>query len=516
MSYTELDIAESYDDPILTLARDANLNKEKGKTAKLLSMIQGFPIAERKVSRLCNLSLSILQALEKIDLNLKNWAFMSLDINSTNHFDNANPDEIKIFNTNVSLRVISSCQELTVKLNKITADIDFITNASRSLSPIEYISDSGTLLTTLTLRSIKLKDELRDKVTIAYSKAKLITIGSDLESMLADNPNDESATVASYKQFVVSLLNQLNKAIEVDNTEDRNECLAVISDMEQMFEVFKLERASQKQASDSSDLVPASQEPVKLEPDFSSSPSKFDYSDEYESSDEASTSQSMSSHTQPTVHSITKHSLSRSPDSSYVSKRRESLSSFTSASILHKSTISEELPYLMSAFNSAKTLEEDVHHFKEKEKEKEKETPQKSVSEVPSTPTPKHFIPHKAHLPNTSLYSDSRIIQKPLSSPGAYLYANNSLLSKLGIKPQVISADVPRQLSDSTFVNRSSQSQLPSPGSPPYGYGSALLNGKKDDKENADERPPLTKENLESHTVSSLVLTDALHADFVE
>lgn len=133
MSYTELDIAESYDDPILTLARDANLNKEKGKTAKLLLIIQGFPIAERKVSRLCNLSLSILQALEKIDLNLKNWAFMSLDINSTNHFDNANPDEIKIFNTNVSLRVISSCQELTVKLNKITADIDFITSALRSV-----------------------------------------------------------------------------------------------------------------------------------------------------------------------------------------------------------------------------------------------------------------------------------------------------------------------------------------------------------------------------------------------
>lgn len=516
MSYAEVETYEIYNDPILELARDPALNKEKGKTSKLLLLILGFPVAERKVSRLCNLSLGILQALEKIELNLKNWAFMSLDINSANHFDTSNSDEIKIFNNNVSLRVVTSCQELTVKLNKITADIDFITSALRSLSPLEYISDSGTLLTTLTLRAIKLKDELRDKVTIAYLKAKLITIGTDLETMLDDGSADQRTTVASYKQFVVSLLNQLNKAVEDDDTEDRNECLAVISDMEQMFDVFKLERLQQKQPpapEPTPAAAPAQQPQLALDVPYLLSPPKFDSSDDYESSDDASTSQSMSLYTQPMVHSITKHNGTKSPELSYVAKRRGSLSSFTSSSILHKSTISEELPYLMSAFNLAKTIEEDVHHFKQDE-----QTPAKTVQQ-PTTPVPsavKQFLPHKTHLPSKLLYSESQFIQKPFSTPGAYIYANDSLLSKLGIKPQVVTAEIPRQLSDSAYANRSLPDQNSSPGSPSYGYGSNLLNGKKDDKENVKERIPLTKENLATHNLSSLALTDTLQADFVE
>lgn len=519
MSYAEVETYEIYKDPILELARDPDLNKEKAKTSKLLLLILGFPVAERKVSRLCNLSLGILQALEKIELNLKNWAFMSLDINSANHFDTSSSDEIKIFNNNVSVRVVSSCQELTVKLNKITADIDFITSALRSLSPLEHISDSGTLLTTLTLRSIKLKDELRDKVMIAYLKAKLITIGTDLETMLHGGSEDQRTTVSSYKQFVVSLLNQLNKAVEDDDVEDRNECLAVISDMEQMFEVFKLEHLlkhplAPAQSTSGQPTPAASQEKqLALDNQYLQSPPKFDSSDDYESSDDASTSQSMSLYTQPMVHSITKHNSSKSPELSYDARRRGSLSSFTSSSILHKSTISEELPYLMSAFNLAKTIEEDVHHYKEDEQ------PPNTTALRAATPAPssvKQFLPHKAHLPNKLLYSDSQFIQKPLSSPGAYLYANNSLLSKLGIKPQVITADIPRQLGDSTHVNRSLSDQSSISGSPAYGYGSNLLSGKKDDKENIKERIPLTKENLATHNLSSLALTDALQADFVE
>lgn len=515
MSYAELETYEIYNDPILELARDPSLNKEKAKTSKLLLLILGFPVAERKVSRLCNLSLGILQALEKIELNLKNWAFMSLDINSANHFDSSSSEEIKIFNNNISLRVASSCQELTVKLNKITADLDFITTALRSLSPLEYISDSGTLLTTLTLRSIKLKDELRDKVTIAYLKAKLITIGTDLETMLHDGSDDQRATVASYKQFVISLLNQLNKAVEDDDVEDRNECLAVISDMEQMFEVFKLEQLRQKPPAPeetTSTSVPSQEQQLALNTQYSLSPPKFDLSDDYESSDDASTSQSMSLYTQPMVHSITKHNTTKSPELSHVTKRRGSLSSFTSSSILHKSTISEELPYLMSAFNLAKTIEEDVHHYKENEQPPTKATP---LSAVPEQSSVKQFLPHKSHLPNKLLYSESQFIQKPLSSPGAYLYANNSLLSKLGIKPQVVTADIPRQLSDSSYLNRSLPDQISSPGSPSFGYGSNLLSGKKDDKENVKERIPLTKENLATHNLSSLALTDA-NTDFVE
>lgn len=533
MSYTETE--SEFEDPILALAKDPNLNKEKGKTLKIILLIQGFPIVERKVSRLCQLSLTILQTLEKIELNLKNWAFMSLDINSINHFDTTSSSEIKIFNNNVSFRVIQLCQELTQKLNKITADLDFITNALRSLSPIEFISDSGSLLTSLTLRNIKLKDELRDKVTIAYLKAKLITIGTDLEVMLVDGDADQKATVESYKHFVVSLLNQLNQAVEDDDIDERNECLAVINDMEQMFEVYKLERAhattekllSEKETIEAPDALESGPadflESVSGKDSleyFAMVPRAAEYSDEYESSDETSMSHSTTLYVQPTVHSITKQSnrTSDSGSSSVEPSRKGSFSSFASTSILQKSTLSEELPYLMSAFNLAKTLEEDVHHFKVEEGGRESQEKKLTKKVDPSTPQPMHTtkqqLPHKKSLPETSLYSESQILNRPMSSPGAYLYANNSLLSKFGIKPQVITADLPRHLGGSYTFNKSIQ--LGTPDSPTYDYGSNLLNGKKEDKENTKANMFLTKENLETHTLKSLVQDASMVADYVE
>lgn len=473
MSFTRTETdTEDYEDPILALARDPDLNREKAKTEKLVLLIQGFPVVERKVSRLCNLSLSILQTLEKIELNLKNWAFMSLDINSANHFDKGSSEEIKTFNNNVSNRVIVSCQELTQKLNKITADLDFITAALRSLSPIEFISDSGTLLTSLTLRNIKLKDSLRDKVTVAYLKAKLITIGTDLEQMLLDGDPEQIATVQSYKHFVVSLLNQLNQAVEDEDTEERNECLAVISDMEQMFEVYKLERAQQPAES-------ASEYPAL-------------YSDEYESSDDMSMSQLTTLYMQPMVHSITKHGKA---DSSMESTRRESISSYSS-SMLQKSTLTEELPYLMSAFNLAKTLEEDVLHFHEETREPEKTEKAEKTEKVEKLQQEEHthFAHVRSRLPDSTLYSDSQILPKPAKSPGAYIYANNSLLSRFGIKPQVITADLPRAFG---------RNLQPAPtGESPY--------DKKTDKNNV----PLTRKNLETHTLTLLV-PDRI-ADYVE
>lgn len=532
---------DSYEDPILALARDPDLNREKGKASKIILLIQGFPIVERKVSRLCQLSLTILQTLEKIELNLKNWAFMSLDLNSANHFDSGNTNEIRNFNSNVSFKVIESCRELTQKLNKITADLDFITTALRSLSPIEFISDSGTLLTSLTLRNIKLKDDLRDKVTVAYSKAKLITIGTDLEAMLVNGDDDQKATVESYKQFVVSLLAQLSDAVEQNDIEQRNECLAVINDMEQMFEVYKaeraaeraemershtLERAKEAQRSQGSPIAKGSQESQsheslrayenKSHTENVNAHHKYalvgptDYSDEYDSSDDFSMSHSTATlYIQPTVHSITKHGEA-GPEST----RRGSITSFASASILQKSTITEELPYLMSAFNLAREIEEDLHHYKEEEpkgKEKnrtsQKQTKLENVKELPKEMARLHL---PKNLPQTTLFSDSQILHQPVLSPGAYLYANNSLLLKFGIKPQVITAEIPKHLTESAVFNRNPQ--LASPDSPSY-IGSKLLSGKKEDKEN---KTLLTRENLESHNLKSLMADTQLALDYVE
>lgn len=508
---------DGYEDEILNLAWDPELNRQKNKTSRIILLILNFSLSERKVSRLCQLSLKILQTLEKIELNLKNWAFLSLDLNSANHFDASNSEEIKIFNTNVSVRILTSCQDLTLKLNKVSADMDFITKALRSLTPIEYISDSGTLLTSLTLRSIRLKDELRRKITIAYLKATLITIGSDLESMLSDGMADHQATVTTYKQFVVSLLEQLNKAIEDENDEDVNECFAVISDMEQMFEVFKLETA-QKATRD----IVLSSKSGEYEPDSEDNSSEIatsiDGSELAINDDLTWTSHGSSpQYTRPMVRSITKPSLAEGNEH----HRKGLVSSLASTNILQKSTLSEELPYLMSAFNLAKTLEEDMHHFKDEDDEDNTYAQHKAQSipestKLSSTPQKSHFLDHSGILPKTTLYSNSQILTQPLSSPSSYLYANNSLLSKLGIKPQIITTNIPSPLSESSLSSSGDSKYLISSTSSNDQERKNLTDG-KEEKHYQNRLIPLTTENLATHNLTALTSGDIdLGADYVE
>lgn len=604
MSYSEVEV---YTDPILALARDPNLNKEAKKTSQLIGIIHGFPLTERKILKLCLLALTILQSLEKIELNLRNWTFLSLDFNSANHFNRESPDDIKSFNNNISLKVLTNCKEFNVKLNRISFDLDYITKALKTLSPVEYMSDSGTLLTSLTLRNIKLKDDISDKITVAYLKAKLITIGTDLETMLEDEEGEFAATVVSYKQFVVSLLKQLNTAIDAEDLPGKFECLAVISDMEQMFDTFKLERAQQmavyeeprreqkspppqtqppfevalfeqenpsqeqktrtqpRTSSESHDIISEVRKPADIhkssefkKPSAIHTPSTSQAvsDDEYDDNDSEYGYGSMflsGSYNPPMIHSITRSQQLQTPapqmdspslhSGSFRSQakfpqRRDSVSSMETSTILQKTSISDELPYLMTAFNLARNFEEDVHHYKE---ENEKELPRRSASTSPiSVParhnlstltaslrqpagletahTAKQFPSHKGHLPDTSLYSESSVLQnKLLSSPSSYLFANNSLLYKLGIKPQVVTAEIPKELANNTSANiRPLATKTSLSGSIRGPRTTRFIEQRedKDDKENRDITP-LTTENLASHTFSGLAVEEPFN-DYVE
>jgi hypothetical protein len=618
---------ELYEDPIIRLIQDPNLNKDRAKTTELLRIINGFPLTERKVSKLCQSCFSILQTLEKLSLSFKSWEFLSLDFNSDNHFSSSD-DKIKSFNNNIADKVIVVCKELNRKLNKITADLDHITKASRTLTPIEFISDSGTLLTSLVLRNIKLKNESAENLTISYLKAKLIIIGKELELMLIQT--DDRLTILTYKNFIVSLLRQLNDAIELDDTESKYECLAVVNDMEKMFDAFKLEKArevavyKQKENEENErqrqlereqeqkraqarerqieeerakhrqleeerakhreldrERTKLEEEKIKLQklqrddefvnlveefkppnpipiptssrqnhhsihssrresPNISTPRSDMDDVDDYDYSDSEVGYNSLYSSTltqPPLIHSITKTNDSHSSSL----QRRDSISSLSTSTLLHKTTISDELPYLMTAFSSAKNFEEDVSHFKEEE---EKRTPQlKSQNKIQSKlsqsvivegprankiANEKHFYNHKSHLPDTSLYSESVLLNRSggNSSPGtspasSYLFSNNSLLSKLGIKPQVITTEFPAR--EMALLGRTNQQlkQLPQPALPPATERLFIKNEKSSPEDDSNKEnqtrllTPLTKANLECHTFSKLAV-DQQFNDFVE
>ncbi|CUM45890.1 uncharacterized protein AC631_03664 [Debaryomyces fabryi] len=525
MSLADIDV---YEDPILKLAQDPDLNKEKEKTKELIHIIHSFPLTERKVSKLCQLSITILQSLEKIELNLKNWAFLSLDINSENHFNKDNNEDIKNFNNSISLKVLNNCNEFNRKLNKISVDLDYITKSLRTLTPLEYILDSGTLLTSLTLRNIRLKDEISDKITIAYLKAKLITIGTDLETMLEDD--EDNSTAITYKNFVVSLLKQLNNAIEMEDTSAKYECLAVINDMEQMFNVYKLDRIQQIALNEMNeekdkDILSIEKELVNTGlnksrhtdndiSDYDDDDYDYDYDSDFVSSSMYSSSAPL--HNPPLIRSITKSQQIKPPLSPNKEStnfgRRESISSLSTSAFLQKTSLSDELPYLMSAFDLAKNFEEDVSHFKERDEKPKnklkKENNRRNSQDIEANgenSREKQFARRKPKLPDGSLYSESTLLSKPpLSDASSYLYANNSLLSKLGIRPQVITTEMPsKELSNNTSINIKHKIDKT-----PQLYIEDRHNNDKD-KENRKVINPLTIANLESHSFSDLLTEDA-------
>lgn len=440
----------TYEDPILKLIQDPNLNRDRDKTLQLHGIING--LTERRISKLCQTSLTILQTLEKINLKFSSWEFMSLDFNSDTHFDA--DDQIKSFNNFLADKILESCSELQNKVQKISIDLDYLTKTLKTLSPMEYISDAGTLLTSLLLRSIKLKNEVVESLTISYSKAKLMLIGKELEQMLVE----EESTLLSYKLFIISLMKQLNSAIQQEDSESKYECLAVISDMESMFETFKLERFSESatnelnQVKDSQDIAVYKQQEKR---DYDLEDSDYDLVGSYNSNP-------------PLIHSITK-------DNDSAHKRLDSFNS-TSSNQLYKTTIADEMPHLMNAFSSTKTIAEDLSHFQSET------TPTKPIDINQSQEKKKHFYNHKPHLPSNPLYNESVILSQtpsPPKTPSLSYYNNSSLLSRLGIRPQVVSTNYThKELINSTQPQRTIEND--------------------EEKENKQKVTPLTKENLYS------------------
>ncbi|CUM68515.1 uncharacterized protein PRCAT00006241001 [Priceomyces carsonii] len=496
---------EAYQDPIIDLVKDNDLFKEKEKTNQLIRLIDSFPLTERRISKLCHKSFAILQRLEKISLQLKSWEFMSLTINSDTHFTNTD-DLIKNFNNNIAEKVLDISQDLNQKLTRISVDLDHITIGVRSLTPIEYISDSGTVLSSLLLKNVKLKAELADKLTVSYSIAKLIGIGKELEEMSAST---DDGTISSYKIFILSILKQLNSSIEDEDMELKYECLAVINDMEKMFNAFKLQKM--KDAFLDQALLPETEEDDEYE-EYDDTPSPDSPHDhhlnqssflhnsmedaDFYNSDSASYLYSSNYSQSPMVHSITKNSEA----SKFHNHENDD---GMSASLLQKTSITSELPYLMSAFNSAKNFEEDVTHYK-----KEENLDRQTVSKRQLDPPKKNNKPvfsHKSHLPESVLYSESTIIPRSTSPGISNLYRNNSLLAKMGIKPQIISTKAPkRELMDSSKSNLDNKASK-----------QILLEGGGSDKENGKTEMALTAENLERFSLANLNKRP-LYEDFVD
>lgn len=300
-----------FTDPLMDLLHSADLNKQVDLSNRLLAHIED--ISDAKIRQWCIDSLTILRDLERIELKLHGWEFTTLDyrLDVEKHAKTHADNDIKL---QLSRRVLKISLELYDQLNLEANNIIVAIEHSRRLTPRQLISDAGTILTELVLRLTKLREQLHKDISVGYSRAKLVIIGCELEDMVANVqsnshvPQLDATIVNNYKQFVNTLLTQLEQSVTSGDTMSTMESIAIVGDVEKMFESMK-----------------AGPTPEKSIEEPTPKPSEdYDYDSEV---------------------------TLVSPSSVQCSKsHRRTTSSLRNDNDLAKTTISEQLPSLLSAF----------------------------------------------------------------------------------------------------------------------------------------------------------------------
>ncbi|GMM28589.1 hypothetical protein DAMA08_013050 [Martiniozyma asiatica (nom. inval.)] len=238
-----------YSDPLINLLHSPNLNKEKDLSNELLTYIED--IEDKKIKQWCIDALTVLRDLEKIEFKLHGWETQTLDFKlsmneNSSDLSISKSKSTKDIKLQLAKRVLDLSLSLHEQLNDLSDELLLSVDRARSLSPIQIISDPGTILTELVLRLTKLKEGVFKEVSVVYSRAKLTIIGCQLEDMLktpnaniGGNASIDSVVVKNYKQFVNNLLMQIDDAVSDGDTVGLMECIALVGDIERMFESMK-------------------------------------------------------------------------------------------------------------------------------------------------------------------------------------------------------------------------------------------------------------------------------------
>lgn len=334
-------------DPLMDLLHSADLNKQVALSEKLLAYIED--ISDSKIRQWCVDSLTILRDLERIELKLHGWEFTTLDyrLDVEKHSTPIKDDDIKL---QLSRRVLKISLELYDQLNIEGENIVIAIDRSRMLSPRQLISDAGTILTELVLRLTKLREQLHKDISVGYSRAKLVIIGCELEKMVTDVQEDNQISsqldpviVNNYKQFVNTLLTQLEQSVTSGDTMSTMESIAIVNDVEKMFESMKQGQQADKAIKNDEDSTSSEKQDRKQKSTSATTPSKSQQQPSHDDYDYDSEGTLVS----PTG-SI----------SSLKKSHRRTTSSLRADTELAKTTITEQLPSLMSAFQDESIKEE--------------------------------------------------------------------------------------------------------------------------------------------------------------
>lgn len=238
-------VVQSYSDPLIELLHSSDLNKDKGLSDTLVEYIDD--IQDNELKQWCIDSLTILRDLEKIETQLDQWEFHTLDftieVNNQHEKNNDNNDNNSEMQGKLAKRVLEKSNSVRELLSNVKPEIKRSVARARKLSrsnPAKVITDAGTILIELTMRLVKLAKQLDEKVTIGYSRAKLTIIGAELKKLVTLDPFlIDKEIIKNYKIFVNNLLNQLNNAVSNKDTVGLWETVAIVGDVEKMFDSMK-------------------------------------------------------------------------------------------------------------------------------------------------------------------------------------------------------------------------------------------------------------------------------------
>lgn len=363
---------QEYSDPLLDLLHLKSLNKDEESSNQLIEYIDNINDIELK--KWCIDSLTILRNLEKIETALNGWEFYTLNFREpgVEYGDEMSAKLAK----RVLKRLNSVRQTLITEKPEINTSVQRARKVSKDVSIV--ITDAGTILVELTMRIVKLAKNLDQEVTIRYSRAKLTIIGYELNKLALENIKMDKDIVKNYRIFVNNLLNQLNAAVDNKDTVGLWESVAIVGDVEKMFNSMK----EKNRNLDSQEMSPTSSADSEMSCDSHEKPGDSNFKSSYNNTSTkepstASTSVFSSAVTSPSTVS-TEHSSENAV--SAISAKEV----FDNDKELLRTNISDHIPSLMSAFKKQNSISKPVKNETIVEEEKIEITTDESPSIVPS------------------------------------------------------------------------------------------------------------------------------------
>lgn len=245
-------VSQSFDDPINSFFQAYNddnyddVIKLRSELRELRELVSQTLISNNRYRAEILESFNILNRLVGMITKLNSSEFEILN----QRIEIEQLDSMRFQLNNIKI-MLDKVNELDEELDKLNNDNIHKVNQYlvKHLKISDYLLNNGFLLIKIYYKILNLKNFLNDKLLNYYIKSRLLIIFFELtkinelldyskDSLIKDQ--DFKSVLISYKDFILVLINQLNDAIEERNSEQINECLNILKDVEKMYESFRM------------------------------------------------------------------------------------------------------------------------------------------------------------------------------------------------------------------------------------------------------------------------------------